>query len=374
MVLVFSCSREAKRALDELMERGGYTDYSDVINAAVTNFAVLSSELEGKGAFVFPGREPVDVVGVETQTKPIKKGSRSSEHGPDLPPQVGIPSLFSRSVLPDQPPVALAPVVTHELEPGEVVPVDRWIWGQYSKILPVKASCRALSQLLLADDSGFHVEKIAGQIAQEAAGLRAYLKGLDVRYGLTRDDALSTGFPDAGDNGDRSRLRFASQFVGAISKQGQLSGLLADYRLIGLTGERARRVQLTEAGWAFSLLPNPVLDGTQARPGDRLSDEERVFLIEHVVRCVPAEDFAFRTMLAAISQGLVTPEMLQTAVKKMPVANSEGISDAFVTTQRSGVISRMADLGLVTRVREGVRVSYVITQDGNAYAARTLAA
>jgi hypothetical protein len=40
MVIVFRCSPEAKEALNELKERGGFGDYSDVINAALVNYAV----------------------------------------------------------------------------------------------------------------------------------------------------------------------------------------------------------------------------------------------------------------------------------------------------------------------------------------------
>jgi hypothetical protein len=66
--------------------------------------------------------------------------------------------------------------------------------------------------------------------------------------------------------------------------------------------------------------------------------------------------------------------MLDAAVKKLPVTKKDGVSDSFVTTQRSGLMSRMADLALVTRARDGVRVSYVITESGSSYAARAVAA
>jgi hypothetical protein len=356
MLIIFKCLPDAKRALDEVMRRGEYADYSDVINTAVTSFALLTTELETKGSIVLPSGSDAD----QTPASPPRVGvipPLRVDFVPRPSPKAGVPQFFAHDGLPDQPPAALAPAPSDAFVHGAAVPLDRWIFGQYSKVLPAKASCRAMARLLQTEHGGFQIEKVAGQIAQEAAELGAYLQAHDERHGLIRDDALSTGFPAAGENGDKSRLRYANQFVAAISKQGQLSGL-----------------QLTKAGWTFAAMSNPILDGAQVDAADRLSNEERTFLIEHIARCVPAEDFAFRTILAAIKTGLVTPEMLDAAVKKLPVTKKDGVSDSFVTTQRSGLMSRMADLALVTRARDGVRVSYVITESGSSYAARAVAA
>jgi hypothetical protein len=247
------------------------------------------------------------------------------------------------------------------------------VFGQYSKLLPAKASVRAMANLLLQHPGGFPIEKIAPQLAQEAALLGQYLEAHDQHHGLKRDDALATGFPSTGENADKSRLRYANQFVASINKQGQLGGLLADLKLINITSERARRIQLTKPGWALATLQNPILDGPSAT-GDRLSSDERALLVDHIAHSVPAEDYAFRTIMQFIKEGLTTPDQLDDAVKKLPASKKEGFTDAFITTQRSGLISRMADLGLISRLREGVRVSYLITDTGTTYVNRSAAA
>ena len=43
---------------------------------------------------------------------------------------------------------------------------------------------------------------------------------------------------------------------------------------------------------------------------------------------------------------------------------------AFLTTQRAGVISRMSDLGLVQRLREGIKVKYVLSARGSEFLSR----
>ena len=43
------------------------------------------------------------------------------------------------------------------------------------------------------------------------------------------------------------------------------------------------------------------------------------------------------------------------------------LSQSFLASQRSGAVSRMSDLGLIERRREGVRVFYAVTDDGRAF-------
>jgi hypothetical protein len=49
------------------------------------------------------------------------------------------------------------------------------------------------------------------------------------------------------------------------------------------------------------------------------------------------------------------------------------LSESFLASQRSGAISRMEDLRLVLRVRDGVRVFYDVTDIGERYMARSVA-
>lgn len=377
MVIIFRCSADAKQALDQVMARGGYSDYSDVINAAITNYAVLSTALDQKGSIVLPdeqlhpGSSPVPRRIRRTIEQPPSVVVPRSKSAPVL---AGIPNLFLDRDLPTEPPGTLAKPPSDVFVPGQPVPVDRWIFGQYSKLLPAKASVRALARLLPDYPNGFPIEKVAPQVAQEAALLGLYLKNIDDQKALGRDEALATGFPSSGENADKSRLRYANQFVASMSKQGQLTGLLADLKLINITSERARRIQLTMTGWALAVLKNPVLDQKEPDTSERLSVGERTLLLDHISRSVPVEDYAYRTILAAISHGLQTPDALSEVVKKLPSSKPDAVSDLFITTQRSGLISRMADLGLVTRQREGVRVSYNLTESGTAYHNRPTAA
>jgi hypothetical protein len=187
---------------------------------------------------------------------------------------------------------------------------------------------------------------------------------------LVREESLSTAFPSAATDINKSRLRFSNQFVGALNKRGQLRGFPIDLKLVNYRNPKDPKLLLTDAGWAFAGLTNPILD----RPtdtGEKLSEEERAFLIQHIRDNVPVEDFAIRAVLAALQAGARNPDDLDSALgQHIPERSEEPFSAAFLSTQRAGAISRMTDLGLVVRERQGLRVLYVVSGSGKKYLER----
>ena len=66
--------------------------------------------------------------------------------------------------------------------------------------------------------------------------------------------------------------------------------------------------------------------------------------------------------------GQISPEQIDAALKSYLDEDRAGdLSQSFLASQRSGAVSRMSDLGLIERRREGVRVSYAATADGQAF-------
>jgi hypothetical protein len=216
---------------------------------------------------------------------------------------------------------------------------------------------------------------MASEIASHAAKLGDYLRQLDEASGVHRDDTLSFAFPySTSENGDKSRLRFANQFVASFTKQGMLSGLPAELKLVNRDHSRNPRVLLTEAGWRFAMISNPILDKGADGRQPKFSEEEVDFLVEHIRTRVPAEDFAFRSVLDTVASGANTPEQLDEGLEKFLTKRTDKpFTPAFLTTQRAGVVSRMIDLGLVQRVREGINVTYVITKKGSEYSPKSVA-
>lgn len=362
MLICFKAEEMTKNELDTLVASGTYKDYSDVITAAVRNLVLLHQEL---------GSARAVVLGSGSGEQKLPK-HEERHAGPARVSITQVPELFRQ----------LPPGIEHEgvdmpddaFLPNQEVPLDRWPFGQYSKLLPAKVSARGLANLV-EKHARTPVDALASRIAGEAAKLTEYLAALDERLDLQRDDTLAVGFPSSdADSAEKSRLRYANQFVGAVNRAGILSGLLVDLKLINLVSGRQPRINLTAPGWVLALLTNPVLD-SQTPDGQKFSKEERLFLIDHIHRHVPAEAFAYRAILRAILDGAATPDALDEALHAyVPPTKKDTITDAFITTQRSGVISRMADLSLVARQRTGIRVAYVLTDDGQAFVARPVAA
>ncbi len=370
MVLCFTCSPQIKRLLDELVSKGTYSDYSDVITAAVNNLAVLDRSMPTGSAVVLQATS----MGALESVDPPSGGEPNVEEmpSPPAPPDTAIesngdsiPHVFSRAALNGEQPGDLPDASSNDLDGLRQVPLDKWVFGQFSKFLPAKATCRALANLAAEHRGGFDLNKISARIAADAAVLSDYLAAIDRREAFFRDDALVLGFPSNQANADRSRLRYATQYVGTLS-HGRPWGMLFDFKLASLLG--STKVNLTEAGWQFAALDNPPLDENR---GDRFSDEEIAFLLSHIGNNVRAEDFAYQTILRAIRSGSNTPQKLDRICQgQAPTDRDTDLSDAFVSTQRTGVISRMNELRLIGRRRDGIRVTYFVTDRGNDYLQR----
>jgi hypothetical protein len=68
-------------------------------------------------------------------------------------------------------------------------------------------------------------------------------------------------------------------------------------------------------------------------------------------------------VLGAISSGANTPDKLDDALEEhVSKRDEKPFTRAFLTTQRAGVISRMIDLGLIQRIRDGINVTYTLTE------------
>lgn len=358
MVICFQCDDDTKKRLDHLVRTGQYRDYAEVIVSAIKNETLLQQKLTHEGgAVVFDVR-------VDTESLQVNEVAAAEKIVPSPRKQKGIPSVFSASSVPKSAP-KIAPIPPDTWGMRQEVPLDKWIFGQYNRLFPGKANCRALTNLLTGSPEGVLIEEAGLQIAKQAWDLRDYLAQIDERYDLDRDNSLCIAFPD---NSGKSCLRYVNQFFCSMNSQGQLSGLLFDLKLVNRGEGPKSRLLLTEPGWCFARLNNPILDGVQTRPSGSLSDEEVDFLINHIVTSVPVENFAYRAILDAIQSGANTPETMDEALKKyLPRDSQRKLSKGFCASQRSGAVSRMADLRLLGRKREGLRVTYLVTERGKAF-------
>lgn len=364
------------------MNSGQYRDYSEIISLAMDNLSVLQNELSSKGMLTLESED--GSISLQTlsendqvveQNDEVQHSNKPDSKRTDLKPEAlstvdsaPIPSLFLLDGI-DEPPTFLASPPADVWATKQEVPLERWIFGQYNKFLPAKVSCRALAHLIQDNPQGVWLEDTASEISQKALTIGGLLTRYDERNGTKRDDSLSTAFPSPNREVEKSRMRYANQFVASVTKKGKVSGLLMDLKLINHTGGNKPRLKLTEAGWDFAKLQNPILDSNPPETAQKFTADETNFLLDHISSSVPAEDFAYRAVLTAVDGGARTPGELDAALRKhVSKAASQTLTESFLATQRSGAVSRMADLGLIIRKRGGVKVSYLTTGLGKQYA------
>lgn len=371
MVICFDVDRKTKDIMDQMVSNGAYRDYSELLSVSIANQLLLHS---------------AQATEARTASVPSSPVQQSIEAKPELAqPAEAVGAVISdasevrESPIPkiflidgdDTAGIELAPLPNDAFAAGMEISADRWIFGQHNKLLPVKANVRALLNLLrtATKQSGVELEEASRQIANEASRLGDVLRRSDTNSKRSRDESIALAFPSSEpSNSDKSRLRYASQFVGSVSREGRMTGLLIDLKLVNIDRHKPPRIRLTEPGLRFAELHNPILDAEVAIQQERFSPEEIDFILRHIQSHLPVEQFAFSATLNAITDGSNTPEMLDAALKKyLPDRKDKPFTLAFLTTQRAGVISRMADLGLVTRARSGPNVTYVATERANQF-------
>jgi hypothetical protein len=372
MVICFDATSEAKRALDALLETGQFRDISEVVSMALANYEVLQHSVSSGGQSVVsdgPG------AGIENSRSPAQRAFSTRSSTPALN-QLHIPELFFLNSTAAEG-VKLANVPAAIEGAAISLPPSRWLFGQYNKFLPAKASCRALLNLLRERPGGVVLNEAVEAISQAAWELGDYLYSLDKRTGRPREDSFAAAFPSTASNGALSRIRFANQFVGDLrqpkqaegqAKETKFTGFPAALRLMVCTDGKSPALELTTAGAQFALLRNPILDSSQEQSDRKFSEAEIAFVLAHIKRFVPEETSAYSAILDAIQSGANTPDAVDKYLRhQFSLPTEQAITKTFLSTQRTGAISRLVDLGLVARKREGLHVTYLVTTAGNSF-------
>ena len=255
--------------------------------------------------------------------------------------------------------------------------------GYFNRLLPIKFVLRVLSNLNISSDSfnasiseedwGRDFDNDVTLTALREASLstalfaREWLIDLDRRTGATRGAEIAVGFPE---NTPKARERFVAQFVG--SKRGEsLSGALVEmgFANVGapfgnsLDSEFEDLIRFTDPGLSFVNIWNPVIDSPGGYVGgDRFSDDEVSFLLNHFKENIPGEWAFLMEIAKLIDSGVDRPKTMQEEIVK-----SRKWDDAKASIMRNGVLSRMQELGLISREKKGREVTYSLTESSKSY-------
>ncbi|HEY5911124.1 MAG TPA: hypothetical protein VJA21_11025 [Verrucomicrobiae bacterium] len=362
MLIYVRIPEPLKARVDQLVARGLYSDLSVAVTVALENLLLAEEEhpqgQPTKPAVAKPKSKP-------TQPDPLVEAIRTARKAAgiddsDNGPTPERPTTLTWTKPPSVPEKLIAPVPADLFSLGQLVPVERWVFGQQNRMLPAKINTRVLVTLVAQRKAEIELFEAASSISDQAALAFGFLNDLDTRFDSGKDDKLTTGFPEP--DSDKALSRYANHFAAYESKEGNLTGMLLQWKFAGVKRAKNKTFLLpTQACIDFASLSNPLLDRpVTQKPADKFSSEETAWLLDHVISNVPVEASAFRTILEGLQARCNTPDALDKYVRENAKEKPD-VTDAFVSTQRSGAVTRMADIGLVRRQRDGTKVTYEIT-------------
>lgn len=238
------------------------------------------------------------------------------------------------------------------------------LWGQYYRFLPVKVGVRVLLNMYTEDLPELY--DYTEKVTSVALPFRHQLAKLDRMDRRSFGELLSATFPI---NDEKSIKRFVNQYILHLRTSDMtLLGMMPELKLINVISDEngIAKIGLTNFGSQFALLQNPAIDLTKP---ESLSGDEIDFLLNHITDNLPAEFEHMTIALKAIEDGKNTRDELNAALKGYYLRYHKGSewSDTVINTMRSGLFSRLNELGLVRREKNGKYIRYHITAVGKKY-------
>ena len=239
------------------------------------------------------------------------------------------------------------------------------LWGQINRIFPMKVGLRVLASMLKTNGQYVELKDFQNQATLVARSYGLDLRREDKRRGRPRDSAHATGLPILDDEA-KSRKRYQAHFLAYLREDDVIEGALGRLKFVNLKRNREGTglIGITREGLEFASLKSPRLDNDTSQERT-LSESEIEFYLKHVLHNIPGERKAIGQILKHISTGISTPGQLND--KFGDDYADHKWSYEVLSTNRSGLISRLRELGLVDRIRKGKEVTYAITQRGQAW-------
>jgi len=232
---------------------------------------------------------------------------------------------------------------------------DAYIWGQYNKFFALKFAVRYLAYLQSQNNfSVVNLEEYQDKCSKAASQMKQLLLKSDEKAGRVWGEGFSAGLPD---NEEKSWSRFKHHFIGYLDSKGNSVGALSDFGFIVI---QKNQVGLSSQGLAFAKCRNPILDENPFA-SSLFSPEERQFLIDHIKTNIPREWHGIQLVLHWIDgDGVNTPDAL---TAKFATLDKEW-TEKMANTYRTGMLARMYDLGFISRQKNGIKTTYLVTDAG----------
>ncbi len=209
-----------KKRADELVSRGLYPDFNTVATVALQNLLVAEEEA-AQNPSQKPSGSPAPQAAPE-RTNSVTPRAMKVELSNNIQWNSSI-NISEKLIV---------PFPADLFRPDQNVPVEKWIFGQQNRVLPAKINARLFIMLIAERGSEVELFEAANEISTRATHVFEFLNSLDKRFGHGKDDLLSTGFPEPGS--EKAISRYANHFAAYESTQGNLTGMLIQWKLVGV--------------------------------------------------------------------------------------------------------------------------------------------
>ena len=178
----------------------------------------------------------------------------------------------------------------------------------------------------------------------------------DEKYGRGRGERLAAGFSHLD---DVARNRAINWIIGSPGGSTKLSAM----EIIGWSTRDSEGYRLTPHGMDLAKLPNPIIDRSLAHDGP-FSPLERTLILTSINHRLPMEWNVMRTITDGMRGGAVGNERLDARMaRKFGEGTIFNWTDSILQLRRVAAVTRMGELGLVVRRRDGRKTVTELSAD-----------
>ncbi|HKR06624.1 MAG TPA: hypothetical protein VJY62_18465 [Bacteroidia bacterium] len=344
MKYVIDINQKHAESIQDLINKGDYNSISQFVNVAIEN----QIHLETSDA------KPISN-NIESESIPETKQNNTIESKWETYRINNITSHPQTVPYPDPSGIVLT---SADNEPKQM-----WIWGQINKILPVKIGLRVLYKEL-ENDKYIEMDNFLNKALQFAVKINYAIQNYEIKLSKTRSEKISAGLPDME---KKSQTRYKSQFLVYSRKDSLLDGAMSLLKFINVDIESRKGkilLGLTQSGVEFAEISNPSLDNSSFEQS--LSQEEIDYYLKHIKTNVPNEHNAIKWLLNKINEGFNEREAIKKEMKN-EFQELWNASDAVINTQRAGLTSRITELRLLDKEKNGIYVIYHVSDSGKSF-------
>lgn len=344
MRYVIDVTQKQAEEIESFIKKGNYNNFAQFITTAVENQIYIENSEIGEEKFESKNKRINNI----SQTDVIIKEEN----------KITILEIKSQPKLVPIPTFKQLSCFSQKLEEEKC-----WLWGQANRILPLKIGLRVL-YAIIGSEQWIELEEYRNKASNIAAGFGTIIRGYEDKKNKMRDERISAGLPD--EKEFKSKVRYKSHFLAYMRKDRTLDGAMPYLRLVNLNKDEKGKILigLTEPGLNFAKLDNPVLDLVDFEKS--FNEKEVDFYLDHISKNVKGESSAIKWLLEKLVNGLNEREEINKELEK-EFGQIWKASEAVINTQRAGLMARMFELGLIGKEKDGVKVSYKISNRGKRF-------